>query len=279
MGKIFSIKYGTLTVILLLTCGIQIKSKAQSVWVVKDERISGVGIELMIPSLADEFTTEFPTSAFVVYGRFWASDAIRIDLDLPVSHVSAGDGNLSETDIGNPYVGVGFMNSENEIFFDIGIRLPFAPDLSVSNPNASVGLFTGLLVENYNIGKYAPETFSISSQVKYRYQNSSGLIVKVGGGPDVIFPPDDADTEFFLNYHAQLLYGQNDLRIGAGFTGLLLVSESDLSFGERTIHELGIISAYDFGNVEAGAYLRVPLDEDISDQLNFILGMNLLVAL
>ncbi len=278
MKKVRCFKHITV-LILLFVLVIQFKSDAQSVWVDKDERASAIGLELMIPSLADEFSTEFPTSAFVVYGRIWASEVIRIDVDLPVSHVSAGDGDLSETDIGNPYVGVGFINSENEVFFDIGIRLPLAPNLSVSNPNASIGLFTGLLVENYNLGKYAPETFSISSQVKYRYQNSSGLIVKVGGGPDVIFPPDDADTEFFLNYHTQLLYGSQDIRIGAGFTGVLIVTENNVSFGDRTIHELGITSAYDFGSVEAGAYLRVPLDESINDQLNLVLGLNLFIAL
>ena len=271
--------YTTVVFVIFLIFGLQSRSSAQSVWVDKEEGVSAVGIELMIPSLSDEYSTDFPTSALVLYGRFWAGDNIRIDVDLPISHVSVNEGDLNETDIGNPYVGAGFVNTENGVSFDIGIRLPLAPNFNVSNPNDNLGLFTGLLVENYNIGKYAPETFSITSQVKYRWQNSSGLIVKVGGGPDVIFPPDDADAEILLNYHSQLLYGTEDLRIGAGFTGLLIVSESDISFGDRTIHELGIISAYDFGNVEAGAYLRVPLDEEISEDLNLVLGLNLLFSL
>lgn len=279
MKKSHYTKHTIVSLVLLFVLGLQLNSKAQSVWVDKDERASAVGIELMIPSLADGYTTDFPTSAFVLYGRFWASEAIRIDVDLPVSHVSVSEGDISETDIGNPYVGVGFLNSENEVSFDIGIRLPLAPNYSTSNPNANAGLFTGVLVENYNLGKYAPETFSITTQAKYRYQNSSGLIVKVGGGPDVIFPPDDADAELFLNYHTQLLYGSDDFRIGAGFTGVLIISEKDMSFGDRTIHELGILSAYDFGSVETGAYLRVPLDDDINDQLNFVLGLNVLLTL
>lgn len=264
---------------MLFVIGFQVTGEAQSVWIDKDESKSAVGIELMIPSLTDDYFTDFPTSAFVLYGRFWASEMIRIDIDLPVSHVSADDTDISETDIGNPYVGVGFMNADKEVAVDIGIRLPLAPNFDASNPTANAGLLTGVLVENYNIGKFAPETFSITSQVKYRYQNASGLILNVGGGPDVTFPPDDADAEFFLNYHTQLLYGVEDFRIGAGFTGLLIVSEEDLSFGDRTIHDLGILSAYDFGAMEAGAYLRVPLDDDISDQLNFVLGLNLLFSL
>lgn len=271
--------YTSVVFVIFLIFGLQSRSSAQSVWVDKEESVSAVGIELMIPSLSDEYSTDFPTSALVLYGRFWAGDNIRIDVDLPISHVSVSEGDLNETDIGNPYVGAGFVNTDNGVSFDIGVRLPLAPNFNISNPNDNLGLFTGLLVENYNIGKYTPETFSITSQIKYRWQNSSGLIVKVGGGPDVIFPPDDADAEFFLNYHSQLLYGTEDFRIGAGFTGLLIVSESDISFGDRTIHELGIISAYDFGNVEAGAYLRVPLDEEISADLNFVLGLNLLFSL
>jgi hypothetical protein len=265
--------------ILLLIFGFQSRSSAQSVWVDQDESESVVGIELLIPSLSDVYSTDFPTSAVVLYGRFWAGDNVRIDVDLPISHVSVSEGDLSETDIGNPYVGAGFMNAENGVSFDIGVRLPLAPNFNISNPNDNLGLFTGFLVENYNVGKYAPETFSITSQVKYRWQNPSGLIVKVGGGPDVIFPPDDADAEFYLNYHSQLLYGTENFRIGAGFTGLLIVTESDRSFGERTIHELGIISGYDFGPMDAGAYLRIPLDDEISSDVDFVLGLNFLFSL
>lgn len=278
MKKINSFKPAL--VVLLLIFGFQIRSSAQSVWIDEGERTSKVGIEAMIPSLSDfNSDVDFPTSAVVLYGQIRANDRLSIKIDLPVSHLSVGDSDISETDIGNPYIGIAIFNKESSVLFDLGFRLPLAPSFNISDPGNNAGLFTGVLVENYNLGKYVPETFSITSQIKYRWQNPAGLIVKFGGGPDLIFPPDDADAELFLNYHSQFLFSTGDFRIGAGFTGLLFISENDISFGDRTIHDLGILSVYDFGPIEAEAYLRVPLDDEIRNDLNFVLGLNLLFSL
>lgn len=246
----------------------------QSVWADQKASKSIVGVELMIPSVEDQFAIEFPTSVVLLYSRFRINDALSIKIDLPVSHLSTGN-DISETDLGNPYLGLGLHNVSSGLDMDIGLRLPFAPEFDPSQPEANLGLTTGMLIENYNFGIYLPETFSFTSNLKYQWNNESGLIIKTGGGPDYLIPNGSAENELLLNYYGQVLYGAENYSIGAGLTGLLIVTEEDVSFGDRTIHDLGLIGNYNFENARLGAYLRVPLDDDLNDTLSFVFGLNI----
>ena len=67
------------------------------------------------------------------------------------------------------------------------------------------------------------------------------------------------------------------VRFGAGFTGRLLASESDLDFGERSVHHLGATLAAKFRGVEPGLHFRLPIDEDLSDITNYVFGLNVTV--
>ncbi len=250
-------------------------SGAQSVWMADDEVKSAVGFEVMIPSIDEIFGSEFPTSVFELYGIIELNANISAKLSLPVSHYSTSNsfaGDISETAIGNPYLGVVIREASENLDVELGIRLPFAPD-------DNTGLVTGLLVENYDFGVYLPETLSFSTSLKYHNENESGLIVKGGGGPDIVKPSNGGDVELLLNYYGQALYGMNKLGVGVGFTGLLIVSEADLSFGDRTVHNFGITGSYNVNSSVIGAFISVPLDDDLNDTLNFVMGLNLTLGL
>lgn len=253
--------------------GLHATASAQTVWADGPGLESEVGIELMIPSFDDLFGTEFPSSALLLHVRAPIGRAISLNGELPVSHLSA-DGGTSETDIGNIYLGLRFHGVSPGLDFDIGGRIPTAP-------SDGSGLVTGMLLENYSLGTYMPKTVSLNSSANYFWQGESGLIIKTGGGPDVLIPTGDlsGDAELFVNYYGQILYGSDSFSIGGGMTGLLIVTESNLSFGDRTIHDLGILGSYHFDSTSLGGYLRVPLDDDINDYLNFVFGLNLSITL
>lgn len=250
----------------------------QSVWMDEGDRRSAVGIELMIPSFDDFLSTEFPSSAISLYGRTLIGDAVSLKVSLPISHLSV-DGGESETDIGNIYLGFEFHDLSPGLNIDLGLRVPTAPD-------DGSGIVTGILIENYNLGIYMPETLSLSSNLKYRQQSEMGLIVRAGGGPDVLIPTGDGDgvfdrkTELLLNYYGQVLYGADNFSIGGGLTGLLFVTEENLSFGDRTIHDLGIMGSYSFDSAKLDAYIRFPIgDDEFDDIVEFVLGLNLTFSL
>lgn len=256
-----------LSTILFLILTFSNNSRAQSVWADDTEKGSSFGLEFMIPSIDGSLDAKAPTSVSVLYGNYLIKALISLRINLPVSHISSGD--LSETDIGNPYLGVKMHDVTSGLDIDIGIRLPLAPG------EENAGLSTGLLLENYNLGVYIPETFSITTNMKYYWKSEGGLILNVGGGPDFVLPRRDADNEFLFNYFGKVMYGNDELQIGAALTGLLIITEETLSFGDRTIHDLGILGSYNFGTLSTGAYLRVPLDDDLNDTLNFVSGLNI----
>lgn len=276
--KKLTYQYQLLLALITLVFALNSTCMGQSVWVDEGDRRSAVGVELMIPSFDDLDFIEFPTSALTLYGRAFVGNAVSMKASLPISHLSE-EGGISETDIGNVYLGFEFHDLSPGLNIDLGLRILTAPD-------DGSGIVTGILIENYNLGIYMPETFSLSSNLKYRHQSETGLIVRAGGGPDVLIPTDDGNgvfdrkTELFLNYYGQVLYGTDNFSIGGGLMGLLFVTEEDLSFGDRTLHDLGIMGSYSFDSAKLDAYIRFPIGEDEFDGfVDFVLGLNLSFSL
>lgn len=268
-------RYPITVILSVLTFWLNISVMGQSVWVDEWQKGSAAGFELLMPSIDNSVGADSPTSAVLLYSRIQLNDAISIKIDLPISHFS-NTNDFSETDIGNPYLGFGLHEITPGLDLNIGIRFPLAPSMEDAS-----GLITGMLIENYNLGTYIPEAFSITSSFKYRWQNEKGLILNTGGGPDIVIPTntDELDNEFLFNYYGQVLYGADNFGIGTGITGLFIVTEEDLSFGDRTIHDFGILGFYDFGSATLGSYFRVPLDDDLNDILSFVFGLNVNLSL
>ena len=255
--------------LLILLLGFSISGYSQSVWIPENHNESQVGLELKIPSFDDGLGFEAPSSSFYLYSHIPLNEHIALQLDLPVSHVSVtGD---SETAIGNPYIGIQ-SGINADLKFDLGIRAPLAPE--------EAGISTGFLTENYKIGAFFPNAFSVIANVHYRHQYTSGFGFRIDGGTEVLVP-EDADGELFIKYGGQLFYTADRLTIGTGLIGRLLATDENLSFSERSINSLGVNGSYRLDSINLGAYVELPLNDDTSifslgeNALNAIIGLNI----
>lgn len=243
------------------------------IWTDYNEHDPGiVSAEAMIPSFDNFLGAEAPSAAFELYTRFPVGDNLSLIASLPVSHFEAGGsafGDISETAIGNPYIGGRFgSRNSTEISFEAGVHLPLASA-------DDTGLLTGQLLENHNLGRFLTETMTLSGLLRYRQDRESGIVLRAGGGPDLWIPTEDGpSTELAVTYYGQMLYRADAITVGAGFTGLTLITDDDLSYGDRTLNDLGVMGSYRSGNFRTGAYLRVPLDDEVNDFLNFVLGIH-----
>lgn len=64
-----------------------------------------------------------------------------------------------------------------------------------------------------------------------------------------------------------------------GITGRAWITQSDLSFDERTLHQLVLGGHLNVGQVQLGAQYRHWLDSNVNDDVNYVFGLTVGVVL
>ena len=233
-----------------------------------------ISLESLIPAFNNILGVESPSSTYEIYTRFPVTNQISVIASLPVSHFeSAGSvsGDISETSVGNPFLGVRFGTPSRGLNIEGGTRLP------ISSADGE-GLFTGQLIENYSLGRFLPETTTINGVIRYTKNWDPGFFIRVGVGPDLLLPKE-GDTELTLTYYGQFIFSTGPLSLGAGFSGLTVTTSEDLTFGDRSLTDIGFLASLQFGRLRPGAHIRLPLDKEVNDFLDYIVGLNMGVVL
>ena len=249
---------------------------AQSIWLDRshDKTIS---LEILKPNFEGDDNTTFTTSTLFLSGRFAVTNNISVVGEIPFSHfgIESDFSNAeSENAIGNPYLGIEIHGEDSPVFGEIGLRLPLTPGHDDDNQNAVI---VGVLTEVVDRTEaFVPDAFPISGALNYFYKNPTGFVLRFRGGPSGwIATSDRVESELLLLYSAQAGYESQQVSFVAGFSGRLILTEEDIDFGERTLHQLGLAANVAFGVVQPGISFRVPLDEDLTDILDFIFGLTL----
>lgn len=263
---------------LILAAGLCSMVSAQTLWL-DHGRESRLTLEFNRPSLEESefadisiytmfFNLHLPlgkTTALVgtvplVYGSINYSDFFGDDYD------------DSETAMGNIYAGLEIQNNNSSAMWEIGFYLPTA-----SNEKGVVS--DGLIVEWIDRpGAFAPEYIIANALVNILHEESSGLHLRFRAGPSLWFNTGDrsADTEVFIQYGGKVGFQTGQAGFYAGLNGHLWLSQDNLkSIGDKTFHQLAISAHIGNRPIQVGAIMRFPLDEDLTDIYNYILGLNL----
>jgi len=273
--------------ILFATLQLTTSLSAQPIWL---EQTSGnsIAIEVLKPNFKGDDDFTFISSALFLSGRFSLGGNLIFVGEVPLAHANLDDIKIvdpstgetifeldfeSETIIGNPYVGLQFHKPGSNIFTEIGGRIPVTPDdkFSASSIGASADFD--------RLEAFASDLLAITGKINYHNKNASNLVIRLRGGPTVWIPTDEGDTELLLDYSAQVGYEGQQVSVIGGLTGRLIVTEEDLDFGERTFHHLGASASLNLGTVSLGIHFRIPIDEDLSDSIDSVLGLNLVFQL
>lgn len=256
--------------------------EAQSIWADRSHNKT-IALEILKPNLAGDFydNTTFPTAAMFFSLRLPINNRLNVVGEFPLAHAGVDyrsgffEFDESETGIGNPYVGLELLNKNSTFFTEIGARAPLAPE---SNLGTTVGLFADFIDRSE---AFFPDVLSVIAAQNYRYQAPSGFTMRLRGGPSFwIYTGDedlDEDVELFLLYSAQAGYESHNVSLLGGVSGRMIVTESDLNIGERTLHQFGASASVDLGRVRPGVQFRLPVDEDFGDFLDSVFGVNLAI--
>ena len=251
---------------------------AQTIWVERDHEAS-ITVEAVKPFFdAAGSTTE--SSAVALGLRMPVSQRILLTAELPYANAGwrAGELTTRQQSVGNPYLGLEARPWDTApLRLDLGVRLPAA---SSENPQATS---LGILSDLDRVEAFAPQMWSVRGNAAYQVAVSPHVGIGMHAGPLVTIAKHRAEmesrAELFAVYGSEVTYQPNRLRLAAGVGGRALVTESAMSFDDRSLHQVGAAASYQFGRVRPGLHLAVPLDSAQSDIMNWSLGLNLQVGL
>lgn len=236
---------------------------AQAPWTERGDRPS-VALEVQKPSFATEGFS-FATGAAFLSARVPVGGVVLLG-EMPVAFGSISD--VSSTVIGNPYLGLEIRGTEWS--GEGGIRLPTANVSGDDDFAVGVGVYSDF----DRLEAFGEDLTSIRAAVRFDRRQPGGFGFGGTLAPAVLIPKE-GDADLFVGYAVRASYAASGASVGAEFSGRLLATESDLNFGERTVHQLALGMGVDLGPWRPGAYFRLPLDHDLTDTLNYVFGLTL----
>jgi len=254
-------------------------SEAQSLWSTP-YKPNQMAIEVLQPSLdaVPEEDISVLTGAASLWGSFLLTDRTTLTAGLPMArYASDTDGDtpvsITESQIGNPYVGVGVSSTRVPLLVEWGVRLPLASD-------SSAATWAGTGADLVHREAFAPDLFSTQLILNSRWELTRVAGVRFRGGPLLTVPTADNDgtAELFLRYGAQAWYEGDRYILGAGFTGRALVTERGTAFSDRTTHQVSGTVILNLPLVQPGLLLRTPLNGPGSDDVSLVVGLTLSIT-
>ncbi|RMI26772.1 MAG: hypothetical protein D6681_00865 [Calditrichaeota bacterium] len=238
-------------------------------------RESAISVEIIRPEWSGEDNANLITSAIFFTAHAPLGETLFFVGELPVAHAGFssdfGEG-ISSTNVGNPYVGLEYRPTDNLTFWEMGIRLPLASEESEAT---FVGFFSDPTEREE---AFTPDFLTISGMANVVSKDTLGAMFRVRLGPSLAINTDKGEfedaTELFLIYSAMAGYRGEAVRAGIAFIGRWWTTGEGEDFGENSLHQLGLFANVGSGSVRPGLSVRIPLDKDFRDTLDFMLGLN-----
>ncbi|HVP06648.1 MAG TPA: hypothetical protein VMS71_02310 [Candidatus Acidoferrum sp.] len=233
----------------------------------------GISLEILKPSL-DGSGWGFGTSVLNLTARVPATDQLSLMAQLGIANASLSssyaDYSYNETQFGNLYFGAELGGKGSTPIAELGVWLPMASD------EKELSSVVGMLTTWDRFQVYASKMTSLTFRGGYKYVGppEPGVQLKFLVGPTYM-KPNEGDGELFADYSAECWIRRAQFGVGAGFTGRAWITESDLSFGERSVHLLGMAGYYDVGQCRLGGTFRIPIDDDLSSEVSFVYGVSI----
>lgn len=266
---------------LIVSLSVSKTTNAQQIWL-DQEMGNNFTVEYLKPSI-DNFFFEysFLSSAWFFSGQFQTSDRTHLIIDIPFSYAKMGESQFfqdadpdSETMIGNPYIGIKHFTEKNILEF--GVRLPLA---SEGKPNAAdIGILSDFdRLEAFFAAGF--DILTISGKIHSMRELSDVFNLRWTYGSTIWIPLEErdfVDDEVFFDYALIGELSQESFGLKAGIIGSAIITENPDDFSDRFIHQFGINASYLTGNLQPGIHLRTPIQGDLKELINHVIGLNVM---
>lgn len=249
--------------------------EAQSLWLQHSHRPS-FSVEVLKPKYGLPAETNLLHMNFYISAYIPIASRFSLSFELPYTNFSFEDFDNNTGSMGNIYAGIEYDNPQSILAANFGVRIPIASE------NHDRPLLYGVFTDPDRIEAFTTKRLNFYGSGIFKGRIDPHVSIRTGIGPmlSVATGSDsDRDTEFYLRYYSQLWFEPNRFSMAMGLTGLFLLSEDDLNFGERTFHHLGLTAFYGFDKVKPGIILLFPLDSDFSDIIDVTYGFSLTIGI
>lgn len=237
-----------------------------------------VGVELIRPAYSSRFDEGVGglTGQIHLSTVLPISSGVRFVAEIPLAHFDPAfegyDGATSK--IGNPYVGIRFGDAAR-LGGRFGVRLPLA---TADDGGDAAPLELAVFGDYDRIEAFMSRVLAVGLAGQMGRTAASGLVGRVVLGADMMVSTEGGDPELFAAYGAQTGYERNGTAAIVSFTGRAIVTE-DLSLAERTIHQITLSGAHRFGSLQPTLWLRIPVDGDLSELIDYAVGFSMRVGI
>ena len=256
---------------------------AQSVWYGR-EKVNSIALELNKP-----FTPEINAGRHVIpglspgsgsiflYGRYSLKNNKNITFvaDIPVSHGYLDDStnlNGSEWAFGNPYIGAEFDIPQSPVYFQLGLRLPFAPY------DQGLAEFAGAVSDPDRSEAFLAHVFPIYGAVNYETVSDNKILFTARAGLDLWFNNDSlriqSDPSVRFDYAVQTGYMDKNLNVILSAVGRKDLSSNAEVKDKINIIQYGLSILVPYKKIRPALSFRFPGNKTTDNVFNFTVGLN-----
>jgi hypothetical protein len=216
--------------------------------------------------------TELGFATFVVGARVLQPirDNVTAFAGLDLAHATL-DGYPSSTTVSNPRLGFVFGSTEGG-YAEASVSVPLSKEFGDDDYATGVGFMTDI----ERVDRFIEDLLTVNAAFVPLRRLGSGATVGARVEGSVWIPTgEDADTELFARYAAFGSIPAGALELTGEVSGLMVVTEGDLSIAERTNHSLSVGAGLRDVRVRPGLFVRIPLDGDLREEMGAVVGLRL----
>jgi len=258
---------------LLAALALPVALNAQPIWLDQSQP-RAIALEVLKPKKEN---TKFLSSTLFLSLRLGISNNLVFVGELPFAYAGLKNPDLSDSQLGNPYLGLELAREDSPIFFEFGARVPL-----VGSGNLATTL--GQLTDADRLEAFAADIMSLLAAINFqnvfppkqiflRARAGALLSLSTGDGGGGLFTSGE-DSELFFLLSGQVGYDGKCVFLGAGLTGRIVLTDEG-NFGRRSFLQLGANARLKLGRFRPGLHFRLPLEDDLQEVLDWVGGVSL----
>jgi hypothetical protein len=190
-----------------------------------------------------------------------------------------------------PFITFSFVDEDNEngigsIFLGLQTHCGFKDKSSsvvtfgIFTPTASEDIYYfGLLSDYNNLHKYVSDLLTIYGNYAYHAILYEGMKLGFEIGPNIMIGTKrGADIEFNMHYGFTAGYQDEKFAVITELVGLVTITGQSNDF-DRFNHSIDFGAIYIIKNIEPGIFYKLYLEENLSDAINGVLGIQINVLI